>query len=119
MRKETKMLALSLGLAAALIWAVHDLLARKLSQGAALLPIILVVIGSGSVALIGPSLAFGNWQGLSNKAISLAVAAGFAYALQVAHYFVLSAWLQRGLLPPSSALTRCCRLPAPCFRKDQ
>ena len=44
------MLALGLGLTAALIWAVHDLLARKLSQGAALLPIVLVVLGAGTLA---------------------------------------------------------------------
>jgi drug/metabolite transporter (DMT)-like permease len=75
------MLALSLGLAAALIWAVHDLLARKLTQGAALLPIIFLVLGSGCLVLLGPALVFGDWADLSKKAISIAVAGGCAFAL--------------------------------------
>lgn len=78
-----KMLALSLGLTAALIWAVHDLLARKLSQGAALLPIILVVLGAGSVALIGPAMVWGDWAGLSGGAVRLSLAAGLAVALAI------------------------------------
>ena len=75
------MLALSLGLTAALIWAVHDLLARKLSQGAALLPIILVVLASGSLILLGPALLLGDWSGLNGQVIGLAVASGLAFAL--------------------------------------
>jgi drug/metabolite transporter (DMT)-like permease len=75
------MLALSLGLAAALIWAVHDLLARKLTQGAALLPIILVVLGSGCLVLLGPALVFGNWADLSRNSVRLAIAGGCAFAL--------------------------------------
>lgn len=75
------MLALSLGLIAALIWAMHDLLARKLSQGTALLPLILVVMASGSIALIAPVLAFGDWTDVPNKSIGVAVLAGFAFAL--------------------------------------
>jgi drug/metabolite transporter (DMT)-like permease len=75
------MLALSLGLAAALIWAVHDLLARKLTQGAALLPIILVVLGSGCWVLLGPALVFGDWADLSRNSVRLAIAGGCAFAL--------------------------------------
>ena len=41
------MLALGLGLTAALLWAVHDLLARKFSQGAPLLPILVAGAGHG------------------------------------------------------------------------
>ena len=77
------MLALGLGLTAALIWAVHDLLARKLSQGAALLPIVLVVLGAGTLALIGPVMVLGDWSALSGAALRLALAAGLAFALAI------------------------------------
>jgi drug/metabolite transporter (DMT)-like permease len=75
------MLALSFGLTAALIWAVHDLLARKLSQGAALLPIIAMVFGTGCLVLLPVALAFGDWQAMTGPAWIIAVASGFAYAI--------------------------------------
>jgi drug/metabolite transporter (DMT)-like permease len=77
------MLALSLGLTAALIWAVHDLMARKLSQGAALLPIVLLVLVSGSAVLLAPSLVFGDWTSLSVRAALLSCAAGLTFALAI------------------------------------
>ena len=77
------MLALSLGLTAAVIWAVHDLLVRKLSQGVALLPIVLVVLASGSLVLLAPALALGEWAGLSGRAIWLACAAGTTFAVAI------------------------------------
>jgi drug/metabolite transporter (DMT)-like permease len=75
------MLALGFGLTAALIWAVHDLLARKLSQGAALLPMIAVVIGSGCGLLLPVALVAGDWGAMTGAAWSLAAASGVAYAL--------------------------------------
>ncbi|MFC3085159.1 DMT family transporter [Tabrizicola soli] len=75
------MLALSFGLTAALVWAGHDLLARKLTQGAMLLPIMLVVFGAGSLALAPVALALGDWTAMTNGAISVALAYGLAYAL--------------------------------------
>jgi drug/metabolite transporter (DMT)-like permease len=75
------MLALSLGMIAALIWAVHDLLARKLSQNTALLPLIAGVLGFGCVVLLGPVLLFGNFAALSRTALGLAVAAGLTFAM--------------------------------------
>lgn len=77
------MLALSLGLVAALVWAIHDLLARKLSQGAALLPMVLVVLGSGSVVLLLPAAALGDWSGLTGAAVALALAAGLGFAVAI------------------------------------
>lgn len=77
------MLALSLGLVAALVWAVHDLLARKLSQGAALLPIVLVVLGSGTVFLALPAAALGDWSALTPAATGLALGAGAAFAVAI------------------------------------
>ena len=75
------MLALGFGLTAALIWAVHDLLARKLSQGAALLPIISVVLGSGCVVLAPVALTYGDWTRMTGPAIASSFAYGLAYAI--------------------------------------
>ncbi len=77
------MLALSLGLFAALVWAVHDLLARKLSQGAALVPMVLVVLGSGTAVLVVPAAVFGNWSGMTGAGAGLALAAGIAFAVAI------------------------------------
>lgn len=75
------MLALGFGLTAALIWAVHDLLARKLSQGAALFPIIAVVLGSGCVVLAPIALLYGDWGAMTGTAVLISVAYGLAYAV--------------------------------------
>ncbi len=75
------MLALSYGLAAALIWAVHDLLARKLSQGARLVPILAVVLGAGCLILLPAALVAGDWARMTPAAYGLAVASGLAFAL--------------------------------------
>lgn len=75
------MLALGFGLTAALIWAVHDLLARKVSQGAALLPIIAVVLASGCVVLAPVALLYGDWSRMTGTAVAISGAYGLAYAL--------------------------------------
>jgi drug/metabolite transporter (DMT)-like permease len=75
------MLALSFGLAAALIWAAHDLLARKLSLGAALLPMIAVVFGAGCVVLLPAALLAGRWSAMSGQALGVSAASGLAYAV--------------------------------------
>jgi len=77
------MLALGFGLTAAVIWAIHDLLARKLSQGAALLPILLVVLGSGCVILIPVAGLAGDWSLMTRAAASLAVVSGFTFAIAI------------------------------------
>ena len=77
------MLALSFGLTAALLWAVHDLLARKLSQGAALVPIVTVVLGAGCGLLAPVALALGDWGAMTGAAWIVAVAAGLAFALAI------------------------------------
>jgi drug/metabolite transporter (DMT)-like permease len=75
------MLALSFGLTAALIWAVHDLLARKLTQGQALLPIIVTVLAAGC-AVLGPvALIFGDWAAMTAASVGISIAYGLAYAL--------------------------------------
>lgn len=75
------MLALIAGLAAACAWAVHDLLVRKIGQTAAILPMMLVVLAAGSVALLGPALIWGDWSRMTGAALANAVGAGFAYVL--------------------------------------
>lgn len=77
------MLALGFGLAAALIWAVHDLLARKLSQGGALLPMLVVVLGAGCAVLVPASLIAGNWAAMTVAATAIATASGLAFALAI------------------------------------
>lgn len=75
------MLALGFGLTAALIWAVHDLLARKLTQGAALLPILFTVFAAGSVVLLPVALVAGDWTAMTGQAWAIAIASGLTYAL--------------------------------------
>lgn len=75
------MLALGFGLTAALIWAVHDLLARKLTQGAALLPILFTVFGAGSVALLPVAMVLGDWSAMTGWAWVIAIASGLTYAI--------------------------------------
>ncbi|MDP3197592.1 DMT family transporter [Tabrizicola sp.] len=77
------MLALSFGLCAALLWAVHDLLARKLSQGAALLPILLLVLASGTVGLLPVALLTGGWQAMTGAAWAVAALSGLAFAVAI------------------------------------
>ena len=77
------MLALSFGLTAALLWAVHDILARKLSQGAPLLPLIAVVLGSGCVVLLPVAFLIGDWPAMTPYAWAAAGASGLAIALAV------------------------------------
>lgn len=76
------MLALGYGLTAALIWAVHDLLARKLSQGAALLPIVATVLGAGCLVLI-PFALMADWSGMTAPAWRASIAGGLAFAVAI------------------------------------
>lgn len=75
------MLALICGLTAACAWAVHDLLVRKIGQETAILPMMLVVLASGTAALMLPALIWGDWAQMTGAALGNAVAAGFAYVL--------------------------------------
>ena len=76
------MLALGFGLTAALIWAVHDLLARKLSQGAALLPIIATVLGAGCLVLV-PFAVMADWSTMTAGAWRASIAGGLAFAVAI------------------------------------
>ncbi|MFM7443965.1 MAG: EamA family transporter, partial [Tabrizicola sp.] len=76
------MLALGFGLTAALIWAVHDLLARKLSQGAALLPIVATVLAAGCLVLVPFALA-ADWSTMTAEAWRASIAGGLAFAVAI------------------------------------
>jgi drug/metabolite transporter (DMT)-like permease len=75
------MLSLGFGLAAALAWALHDLMVRKLTQAGAMLPMLLVVLVAGSVALLIPALVMGGWDRMGSGAWGWAFAAGLAYVV--------------------------------------
>lgn len=77
------MLALGFGLTAALIWALHDLFARKLTQGAALLPLVAVVLGTGCIALLPIALIWGDWAAMSGAAWRTALMSGIAFAVAI------------------------------------
>ena len=51
------MISLGFGLAAALAWAIHDLLVRRLTQASAMLPMLLTVLAAGCIGLAIPTLA--------------------------------------------------------------
>ncbi len=75
--------ALGFGLAAAILWAVHDLLTRKLSQGQALLPLISVVLAAGCVTLVPFAAEAADWQAMTAAAWGLALASGLAFAVAI------------------------------------
>lgn len=77
------MLALSFGLTAAFVWAVHDLLARKVSQGAALLPIIATILAAGCAVLAPVALVLGDWSAMSAAAVALAAVYGLCFAVAI------------------------------------
>lgn len=79
--EDHTMLALGIGLTAALIWALHDLLARKLSQGAPLMPMVTVVLGAGCVALLPVALIWGDWGAMTPAATGYAALAGLTMAV--------------------------------------
>lgn len=75
------MLSLGLGLIAACVWAVHDFLVRKIGQEMAILPMMVVVLASGLLAMSLPFAALADWQNFSAAAFGFAAAAGLAYVI--------------------------------------
>lgn len=75
------MLALIFGLASAMSWAVHDLLVRKLAQGGSVLPMMLVVVSSGCLAMAAAALVWGDWAQMNGAAYGYALATGVAYVV--------------------------------------
>lgn len=77
------MLALGFGLTAALLWAIHDLFARKLSQGVPLLPMVALVLGAGCLPLVVLTLILGGWSLMTTEAWVAAIASGIAMSLAI------------------------------------
>lgn len=74
------MTSLLLGLAAAVMWGLHDFLVRRVSQQTAVAPLLFVSLLAGCVALAPVSLSSGDWGRLTGKDVGLALASGFVYA---------------------------------------
>ena len=75
------MLSLMFGLASALSWAVHDLLVRKLAQGGSVLPMMLMVVSSGCIAMAVAALVWGGWAQMTAAAYGYAMGTGVAYVV--------------------------------------
>jgi drug/metabolite transporter (DMT)-like permease len=73
------MLALAFGILAAVSWAVHDLMVRRLTQGGAVLPLVLIVAASAVAVLLVPSLVLGDWSRMDARAVRISGAAGVTY----------------------------------------
>ena len=73
------MIALLMGLAAALAWGLHDLLVRRISQGPNVLGQILVTTSVGAAVLMLPGAR--DLTLLSPLALALAALAGLSYVL--------------------------------------
>lgn len=74
------MLSLGFGLVAALAWAVHDLLVRRLAAGGRVLPLMVVVLAAGLGTLSLPVLLVGSWQSVGPVQLALSLGSGLAYA---------------------------------------
>jgi len=75
------MLSLGFGLVAALAWAVHDLLVRRLAPGGRVLPLMVVVLAAGLAALSLPAVLMGNWQAMGPAELALSLGSGLAYSV--------------------------------------
>lgn len=74
------MLALTLGLTAALCWGLHDLLVRRVTPGAEVMGQIMVVLGTAALWVVPVGLWLGDWRGLG-LAAPVAAASGASYVL--------------------------------------
>ncbi len=81
------MIAILLGLFAALCWSLHDMLARLFAAQLGAYRLAFLALAIGAVLLLGPV----GWRGVilhsDGKALSLALAMGVAYALAIGGLF--------------------------------
>lgn len=75
------MQSLLYGLIAALTWGLHDFCVRHLSQKLAVATMLMVVLGIGSVALMGLILLTGGWEGITIRSVVFAMASGSCYVM--------------------------------------
>ena len=75
------MISLTLGVLAALLWGLHDFCVRYVSARSAPLPLLVTVLGTGSLLLLPLAAAWGDWGAMSGRAFGLAALSGLAYML--------------------------------------
>ena len=75
------MIALALGLFAALTWGIHDLLVRLVSQRMETLPALFVVLSAGTLIMARISVTFGAWADMTGLAYGIAAGSGLAFAI--------------------------------------
>lgn len=75
------MVALALGLMAALFWGTHDLLVRIISRGSDSMTALLLVLAMGLVLLLPVAAFMGGWEEATPWAMALAALSGVAYAI--------------------------------------
>ncbi|MCZ4354406.1 DMT family transporter [Roseovarius aestuarii] len=81
------MLALGVGLIAALCWGIHDICVRYVSQHGGILPALSMVLVLGTVFMMPISLASGDWQDMTARAYLLAALSGVIYTLAYVSLF--------------------------------
>lgn len=75
------MLALGLGMIAALCWAVHDICVRFVSQSGAIYPALVAVVLAGTVAMLPLALWLGHWDTMTRTAYGLSALSGVFFAV--------------------------------------
>ena len=75
------MIALCLGVGAALAWGLHDFCVRGVSQSSGVFASILTVFASGIVILIGVAVLFGDPKLMSAQCYQLSIASGLSFAV--------------------------------------
>ena len=75
------MIALCLGIGAALAWGLHDFCVRSVSQSSGVFASILTVFASGIVILIGVAVLFGDPKLMSAQCYQLSIASGLSFAV--------------------------------------
>lgn len=75
------MISLTLGVLAALLWGLHDFCVRYVSARSAPLPLLVTVLGMGSLLLLPLAAGWGDWAAMSGRAFGLAALSGLAYMM--------------------------------------
>ena len=102
------MIALCLGVGAALAWGLHDFCVRGVSQSSGVFPSILTVFASGVVILIGVAVLFGDPKLMSAPCYQLSIASGLSFAVGgVALYIAFTIGPVRLVAPLSVHIQYC------------
>lgn len=84
-------MSLTLGLIAAIAWAIHDVLIRYVSQRGGIMPSLITVVTTGTLIVLPIALVFGDFSSLSSQSLNLSLLSGVAFGLTgYAHYRAFS-----------------------------